>query len=116
MKKQLDELQARFKLRELQELAALKDELKAIDTEFEKQQDDITANGAQMDSSLRETFEKLLREKRDSRVQAAKSAYRAKKRERKKCYDNDKKKYKQEAFTAITALMKAEVTSHLPSR
>ncbi|KAK4133728.1 hypothetical protein BT67DRAFT_42071 [Trichocladium antarcticum] len=108
VKKRLDELQARFKLRELKELAALKDELKAIDAEFEKQRDDISANGAQMDSSLRETFEKLLREKRDSRAQAAKSAYRAKKRERKKCYDNDKKKYKQEAFTAITALMKAE--------
>ncbi len=114
VKKKLDELQRRFKLQELQELAAFEDELKAIDAEFEKQRGDIAASNALLDSSLRETFEKLLRDKRDSRAQRVHTTYQAKKDERKKRYDDDKQKYKQEAFAAITALMNAEVNPVLP--
>ncbi len=114
VKKKLDELQRRFKLQELQELAAFEDELKAIDAEFEKQRGDIAASNALLDSSLRETFEKLLRDKKDSRAQQVHTTYQAKKDERKKRYDDDKQRYKQEAFAAITALMNAEVNPVLP--
>lgn len=102
LKKNLDDLQRQFKLRELEEQTALQDKMKALDTEVESQRAALVA--AQSDPSLRATVEKLLRDTRDLKAEALKKTYEEKKDERKKRYDEAKKKFKEEAFAAVTAL------------
>ncbi|KAL2022484.1 hypothetical protein VTK56DRAFT_5313 [Thermocarpiscus australiensis] len=101
LKQRLDELQRQFKLQEQHELKIYEDKLKAIDTQFRKRQEDI----AHLDPALRDTFEKLLREKTDLETEAVQRTYQQQKDERKRRYDEEKQRYKDEAFKAITALM-----------
>ncbi|KAL2261837.1 hypothetical protein VTK26DRAFT_3190 [Humicola hyalothermophila] len=102
LKRNLDELQRQFKLRELEERAALEDKLKDLDAEVETQR--VALVTAQSDPCLRTTVEKLLRESRDLKAEALRKAFEEQRVERKKLYDEAKKRYRDEAFQAVTAL------------
>lgn len=106
VRNRLNELQRHFKLQELHELAALKEELRIIDTEFEHQLARLAA------SPLRDLFvEQLLRKEKENKVVGARRIYQERKDMLEKRYNDDRQRYKKAAYEVITALMNNEVSS-----
>jgi chemotaxis response regulator CheB len=108
----IDDLACQYRAQEQQAHAELDEKLAAIVATFETQRAQIAS---QLDQSLRESIEQVLSQKRDLEIEALRRAHQEQADARKKFYDEQKKQYEKELFTAITALMVAGGVSPLLS-
>lgn len=103
VKKKLDKLQSRYEAQELKALAEYESRVKEIESEYEKQRDALT----QLNSPMRATFEKILKEKRNLEISELQRLFKEGKETRYKIYDEERRRYRDEAFMAMNALMSA---------
>ncbi|KAK4099438.1 hypothetical protein N658DRAFT_498366 [Parathielavia hyrcaniae] len=104
----LKELSRQFRAQEEEARAELDEKTAAIDADVEKRIAEI----AQLDSSLREKIEAVLIKTRCLEIEELRRAHQEEADARKKLYDEQKRQYDEEIFSAITAAMKA---GHAPS-
>jgi hypothetical protein len=107
VKNKIDDLARQHAAQEQQALADLDDKVRAINAQFEKQRAEIAG---QLQQSLRESIEKVLSQNRDHEISVLRRTHQEQANERKKLYDEQKRKYDQELFAAITALMSLGVS------
>jgi exonuclease VII large subunit len=107
VKNKIDDLARQHVAQEQQALAELDDKVSAINAQFEKQRAEIAG---QLQQSLRESIEKVLSQNRDHEISVLRRTHQERANERKKLYDEQKRKYDQELFAAITALMSLGVS------
>lgn len=107
VKNRIDELARQHAAQERQALADLDAKVRAIDAQFEKQRAEIAG---QVQQSLRESIEKAFSQNRDHDISVLRRTHQEQASERQKLYDEQKRKYDQELFAAITALMSLGVS------
>ncbi len=107
VQRKIADLRRQYDADDLAAYAELDERSRAIGARFEKQIADVTA---QLQPSLRESIEGALREKKDLEIELLRRTHREQARTRFEHYEAQKRKYDDEVFKAITALMAAEVS------
>lgn len=107
VKNKIDELARHHAAQEQQVLADLDSKVRAIDAQFQKQRAEMAG---QLQESLRESIEQALGQKRDLEISVLRATHQEQANERKKLYAEQKRKYDEELFAAINALMSLGVS------